>query len=126
MPGFERHVFVCTNERASDNPRGCCKSKGAVDVRDKLKQELTARGLHKMIRANSAGCLDQCAHGVSLVVYPEQVWYAGVRVDDVVEIVERHLIGGELVSRLLMPDQPKLPSALVPLRVPPKPGGADA
>ncbi len=121
MPGFERHVFVCTNERAADNPRGCCKTKGATDVRDKLKQELTARGLAKMIRANNAGCLDQCAMGVAIVVYPEQVWYGGVTVDDVVEIVERHLIGGQLVERLLMADQPKLPSQLTPLRLPPKP-----
>lgn len=120
MPGFERHVFVCTNERAADNPRGCCKSKGAAGVRDKLKQELTTRGLAKLIRANNAGCLDQCDHGVSIVVYPEQVWYGGVTEADVVEIVERHLIGGEVVTRLLIPDQPKLPSALVPLRLPAK------
>lgn len=116
MPGFERHVFVCTNERAADHPRGCCKARGGVAVRDRLKQELTARGLSKVIRANNAGCLDQCELGVSMVVYPEQVWYGGVTVDDVIEIVERHLIGGELVERLLMPDQPLLPAQLVPLR----------
>ncbi|MEZ4362426.1 MAG: hypothetical protein R3B48_19710 [Kofleriaceae bacterium] len=85
-------------------------------MRDRLKQELTARGLSKVIRANNAGCLDQCELGVSMVVYPEQVWYGGVTVDDVIEIVERHLIGGELVERLLMPDQPLLPAQLVPLR----------
>jgi (2Fe-2S) ferredoxin len=118
MPGFDRHVFVCTNERAADHPRGCCKSKDGVAVRDRLKQELTARGLSKLIRANNAGCLDQCELGVSVVVYPEQVWYGGVTVADIPEIVERHLIGGEIVTRLLMPDQPRLPSQLIPLRVP--------
>lgn len=118
MPGFDRHVFVCTNERAAGHPRGCCKSKDGVAVRDRLKQELTARGLSKLIRANNAGCLDQCEHGVSVVVYPEQVWYGKVTVDDVTEIVERHLIGGEIVTRLLMPDQPGLPTQLVPLRLP--------
>lgn len=104
MPFFERHVFVCTNERAADHPRGCCKAKGSVEVRDRLKAELTARGLSKAIRANAAGCLDQCERGVTVVVYPEQVWYGGVTVDDVTEIVEQHLIGGKPVTRLVMAD----------------------
>ena len=97
-------MFVCINERAADNPKGCCKNKGGVEVRDALKAELSKRGLSKAIRANNAGCLDQCEHGVAVVVYPEQVWYGGVTVDDVSEIVEKHLIGGEPVARLLIPE----------------------
>jgi len=108
MPSFQRHVFVCINERSADHPRGSCKARGGVEVRDRLKSELTARGLSKTIRANNAGCLDQCENGVTLVVYPEQVWYGHVTVDDIVEIVDKHLIGGEVVTRLLMPEQPHL------------------
>lgn len=108
MPSFQRHVFVCINERAADNPKGCCLARGGVDVRDALKQELKKRGMSKAIRANNAGCLDQCEHGVTVVVYPEQVWYGHVTVDDIREIVEKHLIGGEVVTRLLIPDQPHL------------------
>ena len=77
-------------------------------MRDRLKSELKARGLSKTIRANNSGCLDQCEHGVTVVVYPEQVWYGGVTVDDIPEIVEQHLIGGRVVERLLLPDQPHL------------------
>ena len=108
MPSFQRHVFVCVNERPEDDPKGCCKAKGGQEVRDRLKAELKARGISRLVRANNAGCLDQCARGVSVVVYPEQVWYGGVTAADVPEIVERHLIGGEVVERLLMPDQPHL------------------
>lgn len=108
MPSFQRHVFVCINERAADHPRGSCKLRGGVEVRDRLKSELTARGLSKLIRANNAGCLDQCEQGVTLVVYPEQVWYGHVTVDDVTEIIEKHLIGGEPVARLMLPEQPHL------------------
>jgi (2Fe-2S) ferredoxin len=108
MPSFQRHVFVCINERAPDNPKGSCKAKGGVDVRDKLKAELKARGISTEVRANNAGCLDQCERGVSVVIYPEQVWYGGVTVDDVAEIVERHIVHGEVVERLLMPEQPHL------------------
>jgi (2Fe-2S) ferredoxin len=108
VPSFQRHVFVCTNERAADHPKGCCKARGGVEVRDTLKSELTKLGLSKTIRANNAGCLDQCEHGVTVVVYPEQVWYGGVTVDDVKEIVEKHLVGGEVVTRLMIPNQPHL------------------
>jgi (2Fe-2S) ferredoxin len=108
MPSFQRHVFVCINERAADHPRGSCKQRGGVEVRDRLKSELTARGLSKIIRANNAGCLDQCETGVTVVVYPEQVWYGHVTVDDVTEIIEKHLIGGEPVTRLMLPEQPHL------------------
>jgi (2Fe-2S) ferredoxin len=83
-------------------------ARGGVEVRDKLKAELASRGLSKIIRANNAGCLDQCEHGVSVVVYPEQVWYGKVTVDDVPEIVDKHLIGGQVVERLLQPKQPHL------------------
>ena len=108
MPSLQRHVFVCINERAADNPKGSCKLKGGVDVRDRLKAELSARGLSKVIRANNAGCLDQCERGVTVVVYPEQVWYGHVTADDIPEIVEKHLVGGQVVTRLLLPDQPHL------------------
>ena len=108
MPSLQRHVFVCINERAPDNPKGCCKARGGVDVRDRLKAELGSRGLSKVVRANNAGCLDQCEHGVTVVVYPEQVWYGHVTPDDIPEIVERHLLGGEVVTRLMIPDQPHL------------------
>jgi (2Fe-2S) ferredoxin len=118
MPSFQRHVFVCVNERPADDPKGCCKAKGGVEVRDKLKAELKARGISKLVRANNAGCLDQCAQGVTVVVYPEQVWYGHVTVDDVTEIVDKHLVGGEPVERLMLPNQPHLTTTtLAKLRV---------
>jgi len=104
MPSFQRHVFVCINERAPDHPKGCCKQRGGGDVRDRLKAELTARGLSKVIRANNAGCLDQCEYGVTVVVYPEQVWYGHVTVADLPEILDA-LAAGRVVERLRIPDE---------------------
>jgi (2Fe-2S) ferredoxin len=103
-PHYERHVFICTNRRAPDNPKGCCAAKGAEAVRDEFKRLLHERRgeMTGRVRANAAGCLDQCARGVSVVVYPEQVWYGGVTVEDVPEIIEQHLIGGVPVERLRM------------------------
>lgn len=122
MPSFQRHVFVCVNERAPGNPKGCCKAKGAEEVRDELKKRLYEIGLKGVVRANNSGCLDQCESGVTVVVYPEQVWYGHVTVADVPELIDRHILRGEFVERLMLPDQPHLGGSLSapPLVPPPK------
>jgi (2Fe-2S) ferredoxin len=102
-PPYTRHVFVCTNRRPDDNPKGCCASKGGEEVRARFKDELARRGLKSTMRANAAGCLDTCAFGVSVVIYPEGTWYAGVTPADVPTIIEEHLVGGRPVERLQMP-----------------------
>ena len=56
------------------------------------------------VRANMAGCLDQCEHGVTVVIYPEAVWYGGVTAADVPEIMDRHIGKGEIVERLRIPE----------------------
>ena len=100
MSRFTHHVFVCENERDPSDPRGSCGAKGSTAIRDAFKAEIARRGLRGTVRANSAGCLDACATGPSVVVYPEGVWYGGVRVEDVPEIVESHLVKGVPVERL--------------------------
>jgi (2Fe-2S) ferredoxin len=52
---------------------------------------------------NKAGCLDRCAGGPVAVVYPEAVWYHYVDQEDIDEIVESHLMRGEIVERLVLP-----------------------
>lgn len=104
MAKFQRHLFVCINERAAGDPKGCCGSKGGLAVAEALKRAAYERGLKRVVRVNKAGCLDQCARGVTCVVYPEAVWYGGVRLEDVDEIVESHLIGGRPVERLVIPE----------------------
>ncbi len=100
MPPFQRHVFICTNRREPGNPKGCCAEKGSEAIRDAFKERVAQRGLKGLVRANQAGCLDACAFGPSIVVYPENVWYGHVTLQDVDEIVEEHLVNGRPVERL--------------------------
>jgi len=97
---FRLHLFICENRRPEADARGSCAARGGEVVRQAFKAELARRGLHGEIRANAAGCLDACAQGPVVVVYPEGVWYGRVRPEDVAEIVESHLVRGEPVERL--------------------------
>jgi len=97
---FEKHIFICTNQRPPDNPKGCCASKGSEAIAAKFKEELHKRGLKGKMRANKAGCLDMCELGPTVVVYPEGVWYKHVTLEDVEEIIDSHLMGGKVVERL--------------------------
>lgn len=95
MGQFERHVFVCT-------AGGTCPTQGDADGFVKSLRAVVARaGLHVEIRVNKAGCLAQCGNGPMIVVYPENVWYAGVQASDLEEIAESHLVGGRPVDRLV-------------------------
>ena len=66
----------------------------------KFKARLKELGLNSDVRANSAGCLDACEFGVSVVVYPEQIWYGGVTMNDVEEIIQSHIVNNNPVERL--------------------------
>lgn len=104
MANFDRHVFVCTNHREPGSSRKSCTLNGKSELHLMLKQRAEAAGLKGRVRVNKAGCLDQCEHGPTVVVYPEQVWYGFVRVEDVDAIVSEHLVGGQVVERLRLPD----------------------
>ena len=106
MSRFQRHVFVCVHERPADSPKGCCASKGAGQVVSELKGRLFDRGLNTVVRANETSCLSQCMQGVSMVVYPEGVWYGGVTVADLDELIDEHLVGGRVVERLVCSHEP--------------------
>lgn len=103
QPYFKRHIFFCLNER----PEGvaCCASHGAQKAFDHCKAMIKQLGLagEGQVRVNKAGCLDRCAAGPVVVVYPEGVWYTYVDEADVTEIVVSHLQKGQIVERLLVP-----------------------
>lgn len=95
---YDLHVFVCTNER-TDGRKSCGQEHGLALVQT-MKEMLREKELPHSIRINKAGCLDVCAYGPALVVYPEGIWYGGVQQEDISEIVEEHLINGQPVERL--------------------------
>jgi len=105
MKRFEKHIFICENVRPAGHPRGCCSEKGSVELRQIFKKRLKELGLNAHVRANAAGCLDACEFGISIVVYPEQIWYGGVTETDVDEIIQKHIIENKPVKRLMINDK---------------------
>ena len=104
MAKFEKHIFVCANQRPDGHPRGCCDPAGDADLQRAFKTQLALHDIPATVRANKSGCLDQCEHGPTVVVYPEAVWYGNVTHADVAEIIESHILGGRPVERLRIAD----------------------
>ena len=103
MGQYQRHVFVCTSGDT-------CPAQGDVERMVKaLRTAVAQAGKHTEVRINKAGCFSQCGHGPMIVVYPENVWYSGVRESDLEEIMASHIVGGVPVKRLIY--DPGVPGA---------------
>jgi (2Fe-2S) ferredoxin len=94
MGQYERHVFVCTSGKT-------CPGQGGDLVHAELKRSVKDAGLKQRVRVNHAGCMNQCGHGPMVVVYPENVWYAGVDREGARRIAEEHLRDGRPVEEYL-------------------------
>lgn len=103
MPAFTSHIFICGNRRPEGSPRGCCNPDGTDALREAFKSELKARGLGPLVRANGAGCLEQCEVGPTVVIYPQGIWYGQVQLADVPRIVDETIIGGRILADLVIP-----------------------
>ena len=100
MEHIKRHVFVCINQRPANHPKGCCQTKGSVEVAQALTEAIDMSDLVANTGIAGATCLGPCTFGPTIVVYPEGVWYSNVKVEDVPEITEEHLRNGRPVERL--------------------------
>ena len=94
MGQYDRHVFVCTSGET-------CPVQGDTERFVKLLREgVRKAGRQGEVRINKAGCFSQCGHGPMIVVYPDDVWYAGVQESDLEDILTSHIVGGKPVERL--------------------------
>jgi (2Fe-2S) ferredoxin len=105
MPKFTSHIFVCCNQRDTDHKRGSCDPEGKQKLRECFKMELKRRDLGPLVRANEAGCLDQCELGPTVVIYPQAIWYGNVQLEDVPRIIDETIVAGRVLEDLLIPDE---------------------
>lgn len=102
---IKRQVFVCNGKS--------CLAVGAAEVKAAFETQLEAKNLRYgkaskgrnpagEIVLTDCGSVGFCSIGTAVLVYPEGVWYAQVRAEDVPEIIETHLENGEIVERLAL------------------------
>jgi (2Fe-2S) ferredoxin len=102
---IKHHVFVCNGKS--------CLAVGSADVKKAFVEGLEKRNLrygkeskgrnpNGEVILTDCGSVGFCAIGTAVLVYPENVWYAQVRAEDVEEIIEKHLINGKVVERLAL------------------------
>ncbi len=90
---YRSHVLVCGGTG--------CTSSNSLAIIDALESEIAKKGLQEEVKVVRTGCFGLCALGPIMIVYPEGSFYSQVKVEDVPEIVEEHLLKGRLVKRLL-------------------------
>ncbi len=111
MEPFRYHVFICDQKKPEGVP-GCC-ARGSQKVIDALRREVAARGLMDEVQITTCGSLGLCESGPNMVVYPDGVWYCGVRPEDAPEIVEAHFQNGNPVSRLVRNNATELRAEII-------------
>ena len=106
MQPYRYHVFVCDQRKPEGVP--CCAARGSAAPLEALRNEVIGRGLADVVQITTCGSLGLCERGPNLVVYPEGVWYSGVRPEDVPELVQSHFLHGWPLERLLNRDDARV------------------
>lgn len=110
MEPFRFHVFACDQQKPEGVPG--CAARGSAMTLDALRKEIAARGLVNDVQITTCGSLGLCERGPNLVVYPDGIWYSGVKPEDVPEIVQSHFQQNRPVARLVNGDASALESEI--------------
>jgi (2Fe-2S) ferredoxin len=110
IPGMSNpriQILVCANERPPDAAKPSCAPRGALEVYHRFKDRVKELGIRDQVMVTRTGCLKHCSQGVTVAVWPYNLWYRGVTLDDVEEILRLTVLEeGREVERLRMPDIP--------------------
>lgn len=107
MPKPRIQILVCLNERPPESPKPSCAHRGALEVYHRFKDRVKELGIRDRVMVVRTGCLKHCSQGITVAVWPFNLWYRGVTVNDVDEILRTSVLeDGREVERLRMPDIP--------------------
>ncbi len=81
-----------------------CLSSNSEEIKNKFQQLIDEKNMGDKVTCNIVGCFGFCSQGPFVKIFPEDTLYRLVHIEDVEEIFEKDIIGGEVVERLLYVD----------------------
>ncbi len=94
---FRNQVLICGGTG--------CHSNSSAKIYEEFTNQIAEKGLTKEVQMVMTGCFGLCAAGPVIIVYPEGTFYSKVKVEDVTDIINEHIIKGRIVERLLYRDE---------------------
>ena len=88
---YEKQIFVCTY--VSEKYKRCGNDLKGESIFKELRRIAKERGLHPRIRVAQTKCLGQCNDGANIMIYPDNVWYSDVQMEDIPSLAEKYLMG---------------------------------
>ena len=104
---YNKHIFICINERSECSTKGDCSSVGGKEIRMRFVELINKHALKGKVRANKSGCLDVCEMGPAIVIYPLGVWYTNFKVSDVDEIFKASDLMVDSLTQLVSRERSK-------------------
>jgi (2Fe-2S) ferredoxin len=95
---YRKHILVCTTLKERH-----CGSKGGEELFQSFKKAVIDKGIRGVL-VSRAGCTHQHHCGPTVIIHPDGVWYKEVKIDDIDEILDEHIMNGRIVERILNKD----------------------
>jgi (2Fe-2S) ferredoxin len=96
-----KHILLCASFRAAGDPQGICFKQGGSTLAQYLQEELDDRGMSDVF-ISTTSCLKVCERGPAMVIYPDNIWYGGVKGEDEIDSILDSLEEGKQAEELVI------------------------
>lgn len=82
---YKCHVFVCVNDRRGE--KQSCADGSSIQIRLRLKAAVEKKWSSDIVRVSQSLCMSLCQYGPNVMIYPQNIWFTSVKLDDIDSIV---------------------------------------
>ena len=106
QPAF--YIFKCQQSAPPGMPKPSCVSQSnpeSQQLMQHLSQTLMQKGIIGTVQPIQSSCLGRCQQGPVILVEPGHTMYVGLTKEKISRIIDEHIIGGNVVSEYVIPEQ---------------------